>query len=138
MKELSFVGRLLFGGFLLFSSAHHFTQVSAMRYATAQHGVPFPTAAVLGAGVLLAIAAVSFLTGIAPRVGVAALVLFLVPVTLTMHQFWREAGMTRVLDLINFAKNVGLLGGGLMVLAIPEPWPYSLHLAGYLRRHVRA
>jgi len=138
MKELSLVGRLLFGGFLLFGSVHHFTQTSALSRAAAQHGVPVPTAAVLVAGVLLLIAAVSFLLGIVPRIGVVALVLFLVPVTLTMHQFWHEGGLARGLDLINFAKNVGLLGGGLMMLAIPEPWPYSVHLRGHVPRHARA
>jgi putative oxidoreductase len=138
MKELSLVGRLLFGGFLLFSSAHHFTQASALSHAAALHGVPFPTAAVLVAGVLLLVAAVSFLLGVVPRIGVAALVLFLVPVTLTMHQFWNETGMARLLDLINFTKNVALLGGGLMALAIPEPWPYSVHLRGHVPRHARA
>jgi uncharacterized membrane protein YphA (DoxX/SURF4 family) len=136
MKEVFLAGRLLFGGYLLFSGAHHFRSVTALSFAASAAGVPMATTAVLVAGVLLIIAGLSFLFGIYPRVGVLALALFLIPVTLFMHAFWREAGLRRVIDVVNFSKNVGLLGAGLMLVAIPEPWPYSVLARGHhVRRH---
>jgi uncharacterized membrane protein YphA (DoxX/SURF4 family) len=138
MKELFLLGRVLLGGYLLMSGSHHFTQVSVLSEAAAAHGVPWPMAAVLVAGVLLLVGGVTLLLGIVPRVGVAAMILFLVPVTLTMHAFWREAGAARLMDLINFTKNVGLLGAILMLVAVPEPWPYSVEARGHLRRHAKA
>ena len=43
---------------------------------------------------------------------------------------------TRSMNLINFAKNFGLLGSTLMFAAIPRPWPYSIERR--LRMPVRA
>jgi len=58
---------------------------------------------------------------------VGAIVLFLVPVTFIMHAFWADHDpMQRQSDMINFTKNIALLGSSLMFLAVPRPWPYSV------------
>jgi putative oxidoreductase len=127
MARAFLVGRILVGCYYLQSAFHHFTNVGQMARYTAAHGVPAPEVAVIGGGVLLLIAGLSLLLGIYPRVGVAALVLFLLPVTLIMHAFWADRDpMQRQNDLINFTKNIGLLGSSLMFLAVPRPWPYSI------------
>ncbi|HEY7370940.1 MAG TPA: DoxX family protein [Polyangia bacterium] len=121
------VGRILVGCYFLMNAFHHFTQFRQMAPHVAAHGVPAPEVAVLGAGVLLLVAGLSFLLGIFPRLGVAAVVVFLVPVTLVMHSFWADRDpMLRMNDFINFTKNTALLGSSLMFLAVPRPWPYSL------------
>ena len=120
-------GRILVGGYYLLSAFHHFSDTSTLARHAGAAGVPFPTAAVLVAGVLLLVAGLTFLLGVYPDAGVGALVLFLVPVTVMMHAFWADhSPATRQMDIINFSKNVGLLGSSLMFLAIPRPWPYSL------------
>jgi uncharacterized membrane protein YphA (DoxX/SURF4 family) len=127
MTRAFLVGRILVGCYYLQSAFHHFTNVGHMARYTAAHGVPAPEVAVIAGGVLLLLAGLSFLLGIYPRLGVAALVLFLVPVTLIMHAFWADRDpMQRQNDLINFTKNVALLGSSLMFLAVPRPWPYSI------------
>ena len=52
--------------------------------------------------------------------------LFLVPVTLVMHGFWGSRFGHAMNNLVNFTKNVALLGSALMFLGVPEPWPYSV------------
>jgi uncharacterized membrane protein YphA (DoxX/SURF4 family) len=89
-------------------------------------GVPYPGVAVCIAGVLLIVAGITLLLGYWPEIGIAALVLFLVPVTLKMHNFWAETAEQRAADLVNFLKNWALLGSALMFLEIPRPWPLSL------------
>jgi putative oxidoreductase len=126
MKEIFVVGRVLLGSYFVFSGFHHFTETTMMTHFAHAKGVPMPEVAVLGAGVLLIVAGVSLLLGLAPKIGIAATALFLVPVTLTMHQFWKEEGAARMTDLINFTKNFGLLGAVLMLAAVPEPWPISV------------
>jgi putative oxidoreductase len=127
MAQAFLLGRIIVGGYYLFSAFHHFTSTRQMAAAVASHGVPMPVAAVIVAGVLLAVAGVTFLLGAAPRLGVAAVVLFFLPVTLIMHAFWNDhSAAARMNDMINFTKNVALLGSSLMFLAIPEPWPYSV------------
>jgi len=122
-----FAGRVLLGGYLLMGAFHHFSGVGTMAGYAAARGVPVPEVAVVVAGIFLAIAGFSLLLGLYPEIGVASLVMFLVPVTLTMHAFWadRDSAM-RQMDIINFGKNVALLGSSLMFLAIPRPWAYSV------------
>jgi putative oxidoreductase len=122
-----FAGRILAGGYYLMGTFHHFADMETMARHAGAHGVPMPEVAVVLAGVLLAVAGLSLLLGLYPEIGVASLVLFLVPVTLTMHAFWadRDSAM-RQMDIINFGKNVALLGSSAMFLAIPRPWAYSL------------
>jgi putative oxidoreductase len=129
MQQLFLVGRVIVGAYYLFSAFNHFTRLGSMvAFAGARH-VPAPQVAVVISGILLAIAGVSLLLGLYPRVGVAAAVLFLLPVTLMMHPFWADADPAmRMGDMINFTKNFALLGSTLMFLAIPEPWAYSVHV----------
>jgi len=137
MARAFLVGRILVGCYYLQSAFHHFTSAGQMARAAAAHGVPAPEVAVIAGGVLLLIGGLSLLLGVYPQLGVASLVLFLVPVTLIMHPFWADhASMQRQNDLINFGKNIGLLGSSLMFLAVPRPWPYSLERR--LRLPVRA
>jgi uncharacterized membrane protein YphA (DoxX/SURF4 family) len=137
MAQAFLVGRILVGCYYLQAAFHHFTGVRQMAHYAGARGVPAPEAAVLIAGVLLLIAGLSFLTGVFPRLGVGAIVLFLVPVTLIMHAFWADRDPAqRQADVVNFTKNVGLLGSSLMFLAVPRPWPYSLERR--LRLPVRA
>jgi len=137
MARAFLIGRILVGCYYLQSAWHHFTGVGRMSRAAAAHGVPAPELAIILAGVLLLIGGLSFLLGAFPRVGVAAIVLFLVPVTLIMHAFWADRDPAqRQADIINFTKNIGLLGSSLMFLAVPRPWPYSVERR--LRLPVRA
>ena len=127
MAQAFLVGRILVGGYYLMGAFHHFTNTATMARYAGMHGVPAPELAVLVAGVLLLVGGLSLLLGAFPRIGVAAIVLFLVPVTLTMHAFWTDSDpMMRQADIINFTKNIGLLGSTLMFLAVPRPWPYSV------------
>ena len=120
-------GRVLAGGYFLLEAFNQFTHTAVLARYAAMHGVPSPTLAVVASGVLLLIGGLSLLLGLYPRVGVAALVLFLVPVTLIMHAFWADRDpMMRMNDVVNFGKNVALLGSVLMFLAVPRPWPYSV------------
>ena len=76
---------------------------------------------------LLVLGGLSILFGIRPRLGVLCVVLFLLPVTLTMHNYWADKEPhARQANQIQFHKNVALLGAALMFLAIAEPWWLSL------------
>jgi len=138
MRQLFLAGRILLGGFFLLSAERHFVLASTMAAYAGSKGVPAPMAAVLISGVLLLVGGVTLLLGITPRVGIVAIVLFLVPVSLLMHPFWTEQGVARIVDMTSFSKNVALLGAVLMLLAVPEPWPYSAHPHARVRREAGA
>jgi putative oxidoreductase len=127
MSCLFLIGRLLYGGFFLVAGILHFVRLAAMTPYAASKGVPAPRLAVLGSGVLAALGGLSIVLGAWPQQGVLLLVVFLVPVTLSMHNFWADRDpATRQVNQVQFEKNLPLLGGALMVLFVPPPWPLSL------------
>lgn len=118
-------GRLLFGGFFLYSGIYYFLDSASMVALTAQKGVPFPQAAILLTGAMLIVGGLSVMIGYRPRIGAALIALFLIGVTPVMHNFWTEQGPQRLSDMMNFTKNVALVGGACFVASVPEPWPAS-------------
>jgi uncharacterized membrane protein YphA (DoxX/SURF4 family) len=122
MKTAFLMGRIIVGAFFLYNAVDHFVNRAMLAGFAASKGVPYPEIAVLASGMLLLIAGVSFLFGWKPVVGIAAVTLFLIPVSITMHPFWKEAGEVRMADMANFAKNIALLGAAWMFAAIPRPW----------------
>jgi uncharacterized membrane protein YphA (DoxX/SURF4 family) len=120
------VGRVLVGLFYLMTGSNHFMKLDGMTSMAAGAGIPLPTVAVLGSGLLLIAAGIALLLGLKPQWGVLALVVFYLPVTFTMHAFWAvpEAQMTA--QMTHFLKNMALMGSGLTLLAIPQPWPMSV------------
>ena len=121
------IGRIIVGVFYLYSASNHFFQVNALAGYAQSKGVPAPKLAVLTSGVLLLIGGLSVLTGFQPIIGVIALVLFYLPVTFMMHAFWKvQDPMAKMGEMVNFTKDVALLGSALMFLAVPQPWPFGI------------
>lgn len=124
---LLLLGRLLFGGFFLASAFNHLTQGKHMIGYARSQGVPAPTLAVYGTGVLLLAGSLGVLLGVQVRIALALLALFLVGVTPAMHAFWKlEDPMARMGEQVNFMKNSALLGAALALLAVPTPWPWGI------------
>lgn len=127
MDYIFLLGRILYGSVFILYGINHFRGLGMMSGYAASKGVPAPKLAVAGSGVLLLIGGLSVITGYQPTIGLAALVLFFVPVTLMMHAFWKvDDPQAKMAESINFMKNTGLLGAALMLLSMPQPWPLSL------------
>jgi uncharacterized membrane protein YphA (DoxX/SURF4 family) len=95
-------------------------------YAAAK-GVPAAKVAVPGSGLLLLIGGLSLLLGFQPLIGIVAILVFLLPTTFMIHNFWTiSEPMQKMGEMVNFTKNWALFGYTLMLLAIPRPWPFSV------------
>src|SRR5215212_5187739 len=124
---LLLIGRLLFGGLFLFNGVNHFLNRAAMTGYSAFKGVPMPGVSIVLSGVWLVVAGASVMLGLRPEIGLVMIALFLAGVTPVMHNYWAATDpAARMGDLINFQKNVALLGAALMLLALSRPWPYSV------------
>jgi len=62
-----------------------------------------------------------------PTIGGTLLVIFLLGVSFKIHDFWAVTDpQMKMNDVVNFTKNMGLLGAVLIIMTYPSPWPYSL------------
>lgn len=108
------LGRFLFVLIFVMSSFNHFSR-QTIGYAAA-HGVPFAPIAVPLSGIIALLGGVSILLGYRAKLGAWLIVLFLVPVTLTMHKFWGVSDpMMAQTQMIHFMKNLSMLGGALLL-----------------------
>jgi len=127
MDVIFLIGRIIVGLYYIISAANHFMQLEMMSGYASSKNVPASKLAVIVSGLLLLIGGLSILTGFQPVIGVIALAIFFLPVTFMMHNFWAvEDEQMKMNEMINFMKNMGLLGSALMFLAIPQPWPLGL------------
>jgi putative oxidoreductase len=108
------LGRFLFALIFLMSGPFHFSK-QEVAYAVAQ-GVPLASILVPFSGVLAFAGGLSILLGYRARLGAWLLVVFLIPVTLMMHNFWAvHDPMMAQFQMAMFMKNLGLLGGALLI-----------------------
>lgn len=127
MRALFVLGRTIFGGFFAYSGLNHFIRQHEMSAYASSKGVLSADAAIPATGAMLLAGGLSVIAGIRPRQGLAAIVGFLVPVTLQMHRFWEEKDPNlRMTELTNFSKNLALVGAALALMQIDEPWPISV------------
>ena len=114
MRVVAFLGRILFAVIFIMSSVGHFARAT-IDYA-AHAGVPAAQLLVPLSGLLALVGGLLVLLGLRARVGAWLLIVFLIPVTLTMHRFWTFPDpMQHQLQLVHFLKNVSLLGGALYI-----------------------
>lgn len=112
MGYILLIGRALFSSIFLMSVPGHFSGASA-AYA-AGHGLPMAGLLVPAAGVTALLGGLSILLGYQAKLGGWLIVLFLVPVTLVMHNFWAFPPEQVQQQLIAFKKNLALTGGAIM------------------------
>ena len=63
-------------------------------------------------------AGVGLVFGLYTELCALALIAFMIPATLIAHSFWLESGNLFQLQLVNFLKNVAIMGGLLLVASV--------------------
>jgi putative oxidoreductase len=124
MKTTALVGRILFSLLFIMAASGHF-KAATIAYAAAQ-GVPLASLAVPASGILALLGGLSLALGYKARWGAVAIVAFLAPVTVMMHNFWAVTDpMMQQLQMSMFMKNLALIGGAL-TFAVYGAGAYSL------------
>ncbi|BCX15261.1 MAG: hypothetical protein KatS3mg097_153 [Candidatus Parcubacteria bacterium] len=120
------LSRLLLGLFFLMNGVNHFRNLQSLSEYAASKKVAYPKVAVIVTGILLLCGGLSILLGVYPTIGVVFLTIFFIPVTFIMHNFWTiEDPHHRLLEQINFMKNMAIWAGTLLLLFIPQSqWIY--------------
>ena len=126
MKGMFLAGRLILGGFFLYNGINHFRQKEGMAQYAGAKNVPNPELAVLASGAMLAAGGASLIFGLKPKFGILPILGFLGVVSPTIHDFWNvQDPQMKQNELINFSKNMALLGAALALMGVEE-WPLSV------------
>ncbi|MBX6354863.1 MAG: DoxX family protein [Micromonosporaceae bacterium] len=118
MDILVLIGRILFSAIFIVSGYNHLANGKAMAGYAAAKGVPAALAATYAGGVLLLAGGLSVLLGVWADLGALLLVIFLVPTAVLMHAFWKARDQERMMEMIQFEKDVALAGAALMLFAL--------------------
>jgi putative oxidoreductase len=123
-------GRALFGGYFLYNGINHFVNYQTMKEYARSKETPLPGLAVAASGAMILLGGFSILSGVRPKTGTSLIATFLAGVSPQMHAFWRVSEPTeRIKEMVNFTKNMALIGGAAFVAALPEPWPAAISVA---------
>lgn len=127
MEILLLIGRIIFGAFFIASGFNHFTNAKMMSGYAGSKGIPAPGLAVIATGVMLLVGGLSVILGILSVVGLLLLIMFLIPTSFIMHDFWTvEDPQQKMGEQVNFMKNVALAGAALALMYGAADWPLSL------------
>ncbi len=119
------LGRILISGIFLLSGFAKLTDpAGAIGYMTAQ-GIPYAEILVYVAGIGELLGGVAVLFGFLSRLAALGLFVFLIPTTFYFHSFWTMSGAEAKTQMVNFMKNLAIMGG-LLTLFAHGPGRFSI------------
>ena len=92
----------------------HFSDVAKIMESV---GVPAPQLLLVGAIVFLLVGSLSVIVGYKARIGAVLLLTFLVLASYYFHPFWKLEGQAQQEQMIQFMKNLSMMGAMLFVIA---------------------
>ena len=115
---LTLLGRLLLCTIFLLAAVSdgipHFGEVARGMESV---GVPAPRLLLVGAIVFLLVGSLSVIVGYKARIGAGLLLTFLVLASYYFHPFWKLDGQAQQEQMIQFMKNLSMMGAMLFVIA---------------------
>lgn len=119
MQILFLMGRILLGGYFVYSGYNHFKNLDGMTGYAKMKGVPIARASVVVTGLMMALGGMTIIINRYAIIGMCLIILFLIPTTVMMHKFWKEADVNaKVGERINFTKNLALIGAIIIIIMI--------------------
>jgi putative oxidoreductase len=107
MKYLVLLGRILYSAIFVMAGPTHFS-AGTVSLATSK-GVPLASIAVPLSGIIAFVGGLSILLGYKVKYGAWLIVIFLLPVTFMIHNFWTYTDPTEVqMQMANFIKNISM------------------------------
>ena len=117
MRVIYGLGRAVLGGFFLYNGINHLQNTEALEGYAASKQLGYPHESVTVSGVVLTAAGASLMLGLKPRLGAVGVLGFLAITSSIMHDFWNvEDAQQKQAELIQFTKNVALMGAALTVI----------------------
>src|SRR5438067_11513071 len=115
---LTVLGRLLLCTIFLLAAVGnkipHFSEVAKVMESA---GVPAPQFLLVGAIAFLLVGSVSVIVGYKAQFGAALLLIFLILASYYFHAFWKLEGQAQQEQMIQFMKNLSIMGAMLLLMA---------------------
>jgi putative oxidoreductase len=111
------VGRILLSLIFLISGIGKIGGFAGTAGYMASKGLPMVEVLLAITIVIEVGAALMIIAGYKARLGAAALLLWMIPVTFIFHNYWAMPADQQMIQQIMFMKNLGLMGGMLYIMA---------------------
>jgi len=119
------IGRILLASIFLLSGFAKFTDPTGAVGYMNQVGIPYAGTLVYIAGAAEILGGAALLLGFLTRVGALGLIVYLVITTLYFHNFWALPEPQAKMQMVQFMKNLCIMGGLAMVVAF-GPGKFSI------------
>ncbi len=116
-QVLTLLGRILIAGIFFMSAVgNKIPNFSGVVQYMSSEGVPAPNVMLAGAIAFLVLGSLSVIVGYRIKIGAALLLIFLILATYFFHDFWTFEGEARQQQMIQFMKNMSLMGTMLFLI----------------------
>ncbi len=123
---LFLIGRLVFGGTLVWMASKHFWQLEFIAGYAEYKGVPRPTEMTILSGSLLLAGGIGIMGGIFPFLSAVGILIFYAIVTPWIHDFWAAQEENKADETNQFLKNIIGVGATIAFMGLATvPWPYA-------------
>ena len=125
LPTMALIGRILMAAIFLVSGTAKLTDMPGTVAHMTTMGIPYSETLAIVAGVAEVLGAIAIAIGFVTRAGSIGLILFMIPTTLIFHAFWNYTGEQHLTQMVNFMKNLAIIGG-LAVLAAQGAGKFSI------------
>ena len=127
MDKLPIIGQMIFGLYFLQAGLNHFLHNKMLIGYVKSKKIPRPRPPAGFTGLILVAGSLAVLTGRYLEWGLGLLAVFLLIVSFTMHNFWANKNdQEKMMNMVNFMKNMALLGAILFMYGVTNQWPWTL------------
>jgi uncharacterized membrane protein YphA (DoxX/SURF4 family) len=119
MQYVNILGRVIFGGYFIYSGINHFMHLKMMAGYAQSKKAPMPQVSIIITGLMLLAGGISYLFNFHVMIGSILLILFLLPASFMMHNYWTiKDPQQKMGEMVNFFKNFALIGALLLMASV--------------------
>jgi putative oxidoreductase len=120
-SAMALIGRLLIAAIFLMSGIAKLTDTPGTVAHMTAAGIPYADTLAIVAGVGEVLGALAIAFGLLTRLGAFGLFLYMIPTTVIFHAFWNYHGAEQLPQMVNFMKNLAIMGGLATLVAFGAP-----------------
>jgi putative oxidoreductase len=117
LPTMALIGRILLAAIFVTSGVAKLTDTPGTVAHMTGMGIPYAETLAIVAGVAEVLGGIAIAFGFLTRAASLGLILFMIPTTLIFHAFWNYTGEQRMPQMVNFMKNLAIIGGLAVLMA---------------------